>query len=495
MKKRSDYIIYLLLILACILSRVPELVSPNLLLDGDECVVALMAKHMANHSAFYPFFYGQTYGFSLIECLFIIPFYLLFGVTALSVKCTMLLLWTLGALFLYRAFILINKTGYQWLPLLLTLLFILSPAWAVWSMKARGGYLTAFACSSIVLNLIFSNKKNMPGIFLTGLLTYIIYLAQPLWLPGLAPFLILYLIRDKRALSLFVFALPVTTLAIWIHFYNRGALTFGVIPIHLHTDDLYERITRIPWFVYNSLHGSYYFGQVQKPNLFCAIPAVVMEVLTLSLPVIFICRMLTKKKVTLLFGLSVLSVLFTIGNSVLSADIQCRYLLPLTGFALLSVLLLLNSVRFRPGILIVSTSAYLAFGIVALITFYDFSFVPIKEIRLKPALRSLSDKGVHYAFCADNLFAWQVMFYSNERILCHEMQFPGRFPKYWWQVDSAFYSGAKTAYIAYTGLWSPVTFQNTEVINDLTVVIDPPHDIIAKNFSRMTQRPTYYYCK
>src|SRR5581483_4285297 len=110
MEKRSEYKVYLLLVIACVLSRLPELASDNLLLDGDECVVALMARHIVNHSAFYPFFSGQTYGFSLIECCFIIPFYLLFGVTTLSVKCSMLLLWTVGVLFLYRAFTLVNKT-------------------------------------------------------------------------------------------------------------------------------------------------------------------------------------------------------------------------------------------------------------------------------------------------------------------------------------------------------------------------------------------------
>jgi len=57
---------YLVIIILCFVSRLPQLLSPHLMLDEDECVVGLMAKHlMEGHVAV--FFYGQSYGFTLVD--------------------------------------------------------------------------------------------------------------------------------------------------------------------------------------------------------------------------------------------------------------------------------------------------------------------------------------------------------------------------------------------------------------------------------------------
>jgi hypothetical protein len=47
--------------------RLPQLLSPNLLLEGDECVLGLMGMHLARRREFPIFFYGQTYGLSVVE--------------------------------------------------------------------------------------------------------------------------------------------------------------------------------------------------------------------------------------------------------------------------------------------------------------------------------------------------------------------------------------------------------------------------------------------
>ena len=50
-----------------LMSRLPQLLSPDLLLDGDECILGLMAKHLAQGREFPIFFYGQRYGLAVIE--------------------------------------------------------------------------------------------------------------------------------------------------------------------------------------------------------------------------------------------------------------------------------------------------------------------------------------------------------------------------------------------------------------------------------------------
>jgi len=48
-------------------SRLPQLLSRNLLLEGDECILGLMGMHVAQGREFPIFFYGQKYGLSIVE--------------------------------------------------------------------------------------------------------------------------------------------------------------------------------------------------------------------------------------------------------------------------------------------------------------------------------------------------------------------------------------------------------------------------------------------
>ena len=84
-----------------VVSRLPQLRSPNLLADGDECVLGLMAKHVAQGKEFPVFFYGQHYALSSVEAAAGALGFLGFGVSAVSLKLAMLALWTVGVLFLY----------------------------------------------------------------------------------------------------------------------------------------------------------------------------------------------------------------------------------------------------------------------------------------------------------------------------------------------------------------------------------------------------------
>ena len=86
-----------------IVSRLPQLRSPNLLADGDECVLGLMAKYVAQGKEFPLFFYGQHYALSSVEAAAGALGFLGFGVSAVSLKLAMLALWTVGVLFLYLA--------------------------------------------------------------------------------------------------------------------------------------------------------------------------------------------------------------------------------------------------------------------------------------------------------------------------------------------------------------------------------------------------------
>lgn len=218
-----------------VLARLPQFLSGNLLPDGDESVLGLMALHMAEGRAFPLFFYGQQYGFCLPETLLAAGAFILFGVSTTALKAAMLALWAIGWFFTVAS--LRRLAGWR-AACIAGVLLAVCPAWAVWALKARGGYLTAFALSGLALWLISREIAASPGrssmveardvepkpdsarprrsrdlipAFSLGLVCGLIYFAQPLWLAALAPLVVWYLLRLSQ------------------HWLRVAAVVFGVI--------------------------------------------------------------------------------------------------------------------------------------------------------------------------------------------------------------------------------------------------------------------------
>src|SRR5215831_16134609 len=125
-------LLYVVAVVAlCIASRLPQLRSPNLLVDGDEAIVGLMAKHVAQGREFPVFFWGQRYAFSAIETFAGAISFLVAGVGAVPLKAAGLALWTLGIVFLFLAGAKrLGESRSFWIAALV----VLNPAWAVWSL-------------------------------------------------------------------------------------------------------------------------------------------------------------------------------------------------------------------------------------------------------------------------------------------------------------------------------------------------------------------------
>lgn len=126
--RRETWIYVSALLAISLISRLPQLLSPNLLLDGDECILGLMAKHIAEGKELPIFFYGQNYGLSIVEAGAGALNFLVFGTGAVPLKLAMLGLWMAGVVGYFLAFSRPLGTSRSfWV----TLLFVLLPAWAV----------------------------------------------------------------------------------------------------------------------------------------------------------------------------------------------------------------------------------------------------------------------------------------------------------------------------------------------------------------------------
>ena len=167
-------------------------------IEADEAVVGLMARHLlaGEWSVFY---WGQDYLGSL-SALLTAPAFALFGATPLVLKLVPLGL-SLGFLVLAA---LTARRAFGEGPALLTALYLaVPPAFlAIWSLKARGGYIELLVLGQgmLLLGLALARRDRwpLPGAFALGLLAGLALWTHPLAVVYLGPGLGLLLLRRGR---------------------------------------------------------------------------------------------------------------------------------------------------------------------------------------------------------------------------------------------------------------------------------------------------------
>src|SRR5574339_328759 len=243
-----------------VISRLPQLLTPNLLADGDECILGLMAKHLAEGRTFPLFFYGQDYGLAIVEAPAAATAFLILGVGAVPLKLAMLGVWIAGVCFYFLAFArTLGSTRAFWIVLLL----VLMPAWAVSSMKAWSGYITAFSTSGAILYLLIRHERSSTAWAAAGGLTTIVYLSQPSWLPGLLPLVAILLLSSRRPAAAFSYTGGMTLVLCAIGILKRVLIGDAVPSWSRPTagnPDLFGSMLPLLKQLYLNMTGSYYLA-------------------------------------------------------------------------------------------------------------------------------------------------------------------------------------------------------------------------------------------
>jgi len=454
-----------IIIVLCIASRLPQLCSPNLWLDSDECILGLMAKHLSEGKEIPIFFYGQNYGFSLIEALFVSLGYKLLGISAFSVRLSILALWIIGVVFYYLAASNItrdNRKGF-WI----TLLLIFIPAWAIWSMKARGGYITAFVVTSIIIFLISQLRINRIKWFVIGMATSIVFLSQRIWIVGLLPILLFRIIEKHRISKVMSFisgaTLTVIIMNLSAKFLERGSNS-EFLKIYINFNfHLLNNALKLLKSIYTNLTGCYYMDYFFKPDFVTSSISVSWLILIIIGTAIRITR-IKKRKYNAWGGILFVSTAFTIIFTWVldSPFFGYRYLLPLSGFMILWLGVEIcdytgQNIRLKKRCYVL-LFVLIFLGTYSLINFRNFSFLPnikvsgeniSEEKRILSFIEYLKDKDIKYTFSLEPLLTWYVMFYSKEEILSKTTEPYDRYPEYPREVDKAFEGGKKTAIIGF----------------------------------------------
>lgn len=470
------------IILICFTSRIPQLISPNLTLDGDECVVGLMAKHWFTGRDFQFYFWGQDYGFSLIEILFILPFYALFGISTISVKIAMLSLWTIGCIFLFKIIEFVTKNDKK-LAFLLTILFISLPAWGAWSMKARGGYLTSFAASNLLIYLIFT-RKTSPFLYIsTGILLMLISESQPFWLVWVLPLVVFQLLKTRKLTNWIYLAATIIPIVLALKPYKDTLQHWRpIFPYIPKSSQLIPYFKRIPEYLFVTFHGDYFLADAENPNTFSALMSVLCVASIFLLIIISLYILFTKPKKHVLFLCSSIGIWCSIGYSYFTTDIVGRYLLPLSGILIFTIATLLNKEIYQKWISKILVTVTI-FGFISVISFYSFQPHHMGKARsIQKLVKHLEGNKIYYVFSADCMLPYQIAFYSNEKILARMPYVPGRNTYYMRQVDNALKKHKKTALVSYTGELYGDQKKNSERVDDFLVLANPAKLLLLEHF-------------
>jgi hypothetical protein len=480
-------------------ARLPQLLSRSLLLEGDECILGLMARHLAAGREFPLFFYGQRYGLAVVEAPAAALSFLLFGAGAVPLKIAMLAIWLVGIVFYFLAFLRpLGATRSFWI----TMVLVLMPAWAATSMKAWSGYITAFAATGVAIYLITRNGNREPSPWLfAGAAAGVIYFAQPLWLPGLVPIVLFYLASSRR-------------LAFWISF-ATGAVGVAAAIVAAkwlwlaHVPETWTRppagnphlLASVPQLfhqMYVTLTGSYYFGTADYAGPVTILAAYLwLAVFALALPV-QIYRVLTRKYLLwshLLFASVCMTLL---ANWILLESRDGRYVLavnaPLAFMAGIEGFDIVDRYRVPMRRCVLAILCVLCIQAVAMTEFARHSDMwwtnrpngPSEAATLRKVVDVMRSRGVTRAFAMNALLQWPITFYSGETVIARWKADPDRYPPYIRAVDRALERGDRVAIVGYAGytygLEKMVSDPQTIITVDgkYFVYIGPDKDLLRK---------------
>lgn len=459
------------LVLLAAASRVPQLASPHLILDGDEAVLGLMARHLLDGREWPWFFDGQAYGLSTVEAAAGAAAFAVAGASAVPLKVAMLALWLVGVLAHQRA--LARLIGGARATVSAALL-VLMPAWAVWSMKARGGYLTAFAAAGVALLLLLvrliERRDETAHVHRAvhdvtwvsvGALVGLIFFAQRLWLPGLVPAVAAASWLDRRRpRGLFalaagacgvVAAVKVGSGLTWPLLFSapRGRNPDLLASVHLFFERLYTAFT-----------GSYYLWKPAEPGPVTKLLAAISAGVLLILVVIQVYRLVSRQWLPWSHGCAA-AVVLTLGTIWLLIDApDARYLLPVMAWMWCWAAIEAHDfAREQVGAargLTAAAGVLLVLGVVSCVEFRGYTYlwnrsvpqVP-EEAALDEVLDHLRARGVQHVFATNGLLQWQITFYSGETIVARYFSDRDRYQPYITAVDAAFESGAPVAMVGY----------------------------------------------
>lgn len=208
-------------------------------------------------------------------------------------------------------------------------------------------------------------------------------------------------------------------------------------------------IISVPNQVYKNLLGSYTYSIIDEPIFVTKLLAILFSAVIYLILIWAVISIFKKKNLGVWFYVLCVSVFGTMSYVVFANGIEPRYLLPLSGFALL--LFHLFIIRFQNTKIINSILvSFIVLGAFSMYSFKDYFYESKSE--LLALINELESEKLEYIFCKGGLLQWQIMFYSNEQIIGRYTPNTDRYPEYVERVCKAVSTpNSKVALVGYHG--------------------------------------------
>lgn len=421
--------------------RFPYLFSPVYILDNDEAILGIMARHVAEGRELPLYFAGQSYGLSVVETVPAALAFKVFGDRSRVLALTMLALYLLGLMAYARAFR--RLSGSERWARVVTVGFALVPGWVVWSMKARGLYVSGFVLTGCALAILSRPVLSRGSMAAVGILLGLIGLTQPLWLAVSVPFLFL---EPRRLRDLAAVGAP--AVLIWL-----VPLLFG------SARDAYWRPPPIAGLDLRLGFVPIVFSKAFSGNVTPAVPGAVAAFLGgVGAAAFFVLATVAavqavRRHSRLAMCVSAAMLLSMVHVVTLHAR-NPRYFLPSTVLLFVALAAWIGarklSARGIPILVAVATVALMTFAAVRLgRTGVEPALAAVPaEDDLRTLIAGLEADSVRGVYSPTGDIRWQILFYDRERIPARGRSAVDRYPEFPRAVEEARRSGEKTALVA-----------------------------------------------
>ncbi len=425
-----------------IVLRVPYLTSPAYILDNDEAVLAIMARHFAAGEGIPLYFAGQNYGLAIFEALPLGIAFRLFYESDTVVALTMLALFCMGVVAYTHA--LGHLAGDRAWGRSLALVLAMLPGWIVWSMKARGIYVSGFVLSGLALALLARPDPSRISLLMAGFLLGLVGLVQPLWLTVAAPFLLLVRRPPREVATAGLLTTGVWLLA-WV-FGPQGEAFWQPRPLE---GLMLERLRFAPQVLLRAFSGRV---APNEPGLTSTLIGVGSVLAYFSLMAGTAWQAVRhRSRAALLVSVAMCASVLVI--LVMRVWVP-RYFLPCSVLAIVAGALWIRErgVQFAGvprlatiGLLVLLAAAATRVGRAS--SSSTLAAVPARD-DIRTLIESLERDGVRGVYAQSPDVQWQILYYGNERIPARGLRREDRYPRFPAAVAEAWRDGAPTAYVA-----------------------------------------------
>ncbi|MFO8056426.1 MAG: hypothetical protein R6V10_03935, partial [bacterium] len=433
--------------------------------DADECIVGIMAMHVLAGEEHPLYLYGQGYGAGAgLEARLSALLFAFTGPDGKTLKLAALFLWIIMVLLGWRlaSRMLGRRTGAICLSLL-----AVSPQMAEWSMKLRGGHLSAlvFLVLSAWLGWRLLEKKGQNGLVMSGAFGATAALAgwaQPVAAPAATSLVLvafMFLLGWKKYAQGLLIMGGAFCIALIAYFTMPGEAVWlsPASGLYRNMYGLYLLILKILPRVFTPYQDPIAF----EPSLLIWVVALVWGVFVI-IAFYFSLRHLVRHRIKKRLSRALLFLDVTVVLCVLAAlFVDLTALAPRHLLATYPFLCLLAASlfwRFEKERKIKTAAVLYAVLVIAGMAansavLLDSSFhnpglgvrMPAKSV--KQTVKWLEEKGFYKVYSADTDFTWNLIFTSREKIIARSWNRRERYPLYVNQVDRTARSGVPMAVV------------------------------------------------